>query len=168
MKRLMGVLMLALLTVTGCSIFDFLVDTHVENAHITTSLYEGVIFTATNTEVAGMGYEFNDPIVEYWTPTGPQIETRESGLIDLLQAEITPDRYEYQILDDLAAYKRQYFGITFADGQHLIYTNFFCVDEFDYWLASPVFVMDGGECFFQVLYNPATQTFSDLRINGYA
>jgi hypothetical protein len=58
--------------------------------------------------------------------------------------------------------------LTFEDGVPLIYTNFFCVDEFDYWLESMVFVMDGGECFFQVLYDPAADSFSRLRVNGFA
>lgn len=168
MKRfIIGLIGLAVI-LTGCSVFDFFADTSTENTHVVTSAYEGVIFTADNTQAAGIGYEFNDPIQAYWTPTEAQIDTLESGLTDYLKATIVPDNYAYKIIEDLSGYKRQYFGITFAGGQPLVYTNFFCVDEFDYWLESPVFVMDGGECFFQVTYNPATDLFSNLRVNGFA
>jgi hypothetical protein len=118
--------------------------------------------------ISGIGYEFNEEIVAYWTPSEKQIDMPESCLPDFLKSTIAPEQYGYRILDELDSYKRQYFGITLKDGQPMIYTNFFCVDDFDQWLESPVFVMDGGECFFQVLYNPATNTFSNLRNNGFA
>ena len=168
MKRIIFALIMALVTISGCSVLDFFVDTSAENTHIVTANYEGVIFTAANTEAAGLGYEFNDPIADYWTPSEEQIAVLEAGLPAFLKANIAPDHYAYGMIDKLDSYKRQYFSITFADGQPLIYTNFFCYDDFDNWLESPVFVMDGGECFFQMLYNPAMETFSGLRINGYA
>jgi hypothetical protein len=42
------------------------------------------------------------------------------------------------------------------------------VDDFDDWLNRLVFVMDGGQCFFNVWYNTTTHEFSDLQVNGFA
>ena len=167
MKRTIFTFMLTLLMISGCGVLNFFADTHA-NSHFTADSYEGVIFTGANTAQAGIGYEFNDPIAAYWTPTQAQIDALETRLVPFLKSNIAPDHYAYGMIDRLDGYKRQYFGITFADGQPLIYTNFFCYDDFDNWLDSPVFVMDGGDCFFQVLYNPASATFSNLRINGFA
>ena len=36
------------------------------------------------------------------------------------------------------------------------------------WTSQPVFVADGGDCFFSVSYEPASGSFEDLRINGDA
>ena len=171
MKRTIFALISVLFMISGCSVLDFFADTSSDadaNTHITASSYEGVIFTGANTAQAGIGYEFSDSVAAYWTPTREQVRALETGLVPFLKANIAPDHYAYAMIDKLSGYKRQYFGVTFADGQPLIYTNFFCYDDFDNWQESPVFVMDGGECFFQVLYNPATATFSDLRINGFA
>jgi hypothetical protein len=85
-----------------------------------------------------------------------------------LKATISPDQYAYGNFEHLEGYLRQYFGIMFQDGKPLIYANYFCEMGFDNWLEAPVFVLDGGECFFQLLYNPAANTYFDLRINGYA
>ncbi|MEO8611215.1 MAG: hypothetical protein ABI690_25185 [Chloroflexota bacterium] len=169
MKRTIFALVLALFMISGCSVLDFFAGTSANaNTHITTGDYEGVIFTGANTAQAGLNYEFNDPIVSYWTPTEAQISELETGLVPFLKATLTPDNYAYGMIDKLDGYKRQYFGVTFADGQPLIYTNFFCVNDFDNWQESLIFVMDGGECFFQVLYNPTNTTFSNLQINGFA
>jgi hypothetical protein len=69
----------------------------------------------------------------------------------------------------LPFYKRQYFGIAFEKGQHVIYANYFCDSGyFDDWQDRYIVVMDGGECFFQIQYDPSKGTFSNLQINGLA
>jgi hypothetical protein len=157
----------ALVVLTGCTlqdVFDFAPD----NTRITTVSFDGVIFDAANAEDVGLWYEFNDPIIGYWTPTEPQIYALEGGLEGFLEAERPPEEYGYDLAGEVEFYRRQYFGVMFTEGQPLIYANFFCADDFDYWLESFVLVMDGGECFFQLLYDPATGQFSNLRVNGYA
>jgi hypothetical protein len=170
MKRLIPLpLVILLFAVSGCSAFEFFsVNLFPQNTRVTTDSFDGVIFEAENSAQAGLGYEFNDPIVDYWTPTEEQVMALEAALVPFLESEIAPDDYRYGFWDEIASYKRQYFGIAFEAEQPLIYANYFCVDMFDQWLESYVLVMDGGDCFFQTIYDPATGTFSSLRINGEA
>ena len=166
--RIFALLIGMMLLISGCGVLDFFLGSSIQNIRVTTDTTDGVIFTAANSEQTGLGFEFNESIIAYWTPTEADVAALEAGLSAFLESEIPPDHYNRRILERLDLYKRQYFGIIFEAGQPLIYANFFCVDEFDYWLGAPVFVMDGGECFFQVVYNPATATFSSLRVNGFA
>jgi hypothetical protein len=171
MKRLLFVLIL--FVASGCSVFDLLNATAsvpTPNIRITTNDFDGVIFTADNTENhTGLVFEFNDPIVEYWTPTEEQVLALEAGVADFLDGEIPAEHYGRDILDRLSYYRRQYFGIGFSEGEQLIYASYFCPgDYFDYWLEGNVAVEDGGECFFQVFYDPKTGRYSELQINGMA
>jgi hypothetical protein len=168
MKTRILALVIVVMALSGCSLLDFFYTPQTENIRITTDTMDGVIFTGENAEDAGVGFDFSEPIISYWTPTEADVATLEAGLVPFLESEIPPDHYNRRILERLDLYKRQYFGLTLEAGQPVIYANFFCVDEFDYWLESLVFVMDGGECFFQLLYDPATESFSRLRVNGMA
>ena len=160
MKRLIFVLVL--LVASGCSAFDFLnVPASTPSIGITTDEFDSLIFTADSAALPGLEFGFNDPIVEYWTPTEEQVVELEAGVLDYLDEMIAPDHYGREILERLLYYRRQYFGIGFSEGEQLIYASYFCAeDSFDYWLESHVMVLDGGECFFQFFY--------DLRINGMA
>ncbi|MCP5097878.1 MAG: hypothetical protein GY943_20210 [Chloroflexi bacterium] len=62
-------------------------------------------------------------------------------------------------------YKRQYFGIV-QDDTHLVYGNFFCDDFGVDWRETAVVVDDGGDCYFQLTYNPELDEFLSLHING--
>lgn len=171
MKRL--ICLLLLFVSSGCSVFDFMdvpAPASTSNIRITTEEFDGVIFTADNTEKhTGLIFEFNDPIVEYWTPTEAQVLEIEEGVYAFLDSEIPEDHYGRAILERLPYYRRQYFGIGFREGEQLIYASYFCpADHFDYWLEGNVAVEDGGECFFQFFYNPETGAYSDLQINGLA
>jgi hypothetical protein len=171
MKKWMLVLSLIVVCVgAGCGSFDFLpIDPDGQNIPIYFGEAEGVIFYAESAENSGVEFEFSDPpVLDYWTPEQAQVRELEAGLVPFLESEIAADDFRYGFWEDLENYKRQFFGVTFERGTPLIYANYFCVDDFDYWRTGHVMVMDGGECFFQVLYNPATGEFSSLRINGYA
>lgn len=66
-------------------------------------------------------------------------------------------------------YKRQYVPIINSKGQKEIWINFFCGDDFkDSWRKGVVWVLDGGNCYFNLKINLATKTYSELMINGYA
>jgi len=67
----------------------------------------------------------------------------------------------------MGRYKRQYFGLV-RDGRWIVYGNFFCDAHGKDWLAQPVTVKDGGDCYFQVEYEPKTGRFSNLSVNGEA
>jgi hypothetical protein len=101
-----------------------------------------------------------------WTPTTADIAALEANLPDFLSASTDPHRRtDPPIVDRLPDYMRQYLGIV-VDGQEMIYANFFCtINEMD-WHTEVVFVMDGGDCFFQVTYDPQSGDFSNLSVNG--
>lgn len=169
MKSLMCILML--IFAAGCSVVEGFPwpDSATSNIRFTTDDFDSVIFTAENTAQTGVSFEFNEPILDTWTPTEEDVLALEDSLLPYLEQEIAPDHYAYAILEDLPFYTRQYFGIVLTDSQPLIYANYVCsIENFDYWLEGNVMVMDGGECFFQVLYDPTRDTFLWLRINGMA
>ena len=124
----------------------------------------GVIFkpeqTMTAIDVLGEGVE------DTWTPSAADIAALEAGLPAFLQTAENPWlQDDPPIWERVPDYMRQYLGIV-EDGQQIIYANFFCtINEMD-WHSEYVFVMDGGDCFFQVKYNPESGEFFDLSVNG--
>jgi hypothetical protein len=103
--------------------------------------------------------------LRYWTPSQAQIDDLEKALPAYLR-DNAPER-SADLWQKVAPYKRQYIGILLGD-QQAIYVNAMCSMDDDRWQSEPVMVMDGGDCFFNVTYNPATAQFSDLSINGDA
>lgn len=72
---------------------------------------------------------------------------------------------------DLEKYKRQYVVYINLKGEKEVYVNCFCSgydNEFNYWKKSLVQVLDGGECFFNVMINLTTHKYGHLYVNGYA
>ena len=103
----------------------------------------------------------------FWTPTESQVRDLEQRLPDFLKSSTEPRANLIQ--PKLAGYKRQYFGFTIV-GKRQILLNAFCDagGPKDYWRSQVVFVLDGGECYFQASYDPATKSFTSLSINGEA
>ncbi len=73
--------------------------------------------------------------------------------------------------------KRQYIPYINEKGEKLVWINFFCYDPTDnktgtladsVWRTDPVTVHDGGNCYFSILINLTTRSYSNLDINGYA
>lgn len=66
-------------------------------------------------------------------------------------------------------YYRQYVGIV-VNGRKLIYINAFArrLTEYgyDWWRRKPALACEGGEAFWGVLYDPLSQSFSQLAFNG--
>lgn len=120
----------------------------------------GVIFTAE--QIAARTYWPNskDP----WTPSEADIATFEAQLAAYLQ-EPYPDLWQKS-----AGYARQYWGTATEDGRRAIYANFFCddhgmVSDYD-WRAKLVQIDDGGDCYFQTLFDIENGSFEWLVING--
>jgi hypothetical protein len=67
----------------------------------------------------------------------------------------------------VAGYKRQYVGLL-KNKQRLIWGKFFCSALGTNWRREPIDVDDGGDCYFQVLFNVDTGQFSELMVNGEA
>jgi hypothetical protein len=131
---------------------------------IKTEKFEGVIVPrekAVDFMKGFSGIEEKEP----WTPGKNEVLKLEEKLESYLKkaaAKRSPNLWS-----KLATYKRQYVGIT-RNGRKVIFANFFC-HAFDMdWKAKPVTVDDGGDCFFNVTYDPDSATFSDLQINGDA
>jgi len=73
-------------------------------------------------------------------------------------------------IDHPNEYFRQYLPIV-QSGKKLIFVNASCgigVDYSDEWRHHLQFATDGGKCFWQAFYDPFTQRFSNLLINGVA
>jgi hypothetical protein len=81
---------------------------------------------------------------------------------------ITDSSRSYRRLLNIESYNRQYHAYSMK-GQKLVFVNCFCGDPkyFPYWKKELVTVLDGGNCFFNVIINLSTQSHVQLRINGY-
>jgi hypothetical protein len=128
-----------------------------------------VIFPAEQAQELGIGDWFveDGQTTEYWTPSESDVLILENGLGPFLQNN--PDRFNEQkapIWERLDGYNRQYIGIILA-GKKVIYANYFC-DSVQDWRKDFVFVMDGGDCFFQFKYDVDSAEFFDLQVNGNA
>jgi hypothetical protein len=124
----------------------------------------GVIFTPEQTTAAidAIGERVEDA----WTPSAEDVAKLEAELPAYLQTAENPWlRADPPIWEREPEYMRQYLGIV-EDGEEIIYANFFCtINDMD-WHSEFVFVMDGGDCFFQVKFNPESGEFFELYVNG--
>lgn len=121
--------------------------------------FQGVIFTAE--QIAADEYWPNND--GPWTPSKADIITLEEQLPGFLQEEYPA---LWQKLDD---YARQYWGTITPDGNRAVYASFFCdADTAGYWRTNYVMGIDGGDCYFQALYDVEDGIFVWLAINGEA
>ena len=130
-----------------------------------------VIFPAEQAREQGIGEWFvqNGQTAEYWTPSEDDILELENRLSSYLQ-QTNSDRFDQQktpIWERLDEYNRQYIGII-LDGKQVIYANYFCDSLETDWKDDFVFVLDGGDCFFQFKYDVDSAEFFDLQVNGVA
>jgi hypothetical protein len=125
--------------------------------------YEGVIVPADQVGDFMRGL-MGTPVQGSWTPTPEQIATLESTLPTYLKSAPNAAADLHERVGD---YQRQYAGYV-TEGRALIMVNAFCSSPGADWTSQPVFVADGGDCFFSVSYEPASGSFEDLRINGDA
>ncbi len=105
--------------------------------------------------------------VQSWEPTVGDIEGLEANLsqIPALMANgEKPSRH----IDDPHQYVRQYLAIV-QDGKPRIFVNALCsIDAGDSnkWRKHLELAADGSACFWQAWYDPSTQKFSNLIVNG--
>jgi hypothetical protein len=124
--------------------------------------YDGVIVDAAGAPDFALALR-GEEVLGGWDPTPDDVAQLEANLPGFLKTApgAAPDLWQR-----VATYKRQYAGIVTADGRSLILVNAFCDPTGTDWHTEPVFVLDGGDCYFSVIFDPSTGTFSDLRING--
>lgn len=131
---------------------------------VKTAEFEGVIVSrkrAVNFMKAFSGIEEKEP----WTPDRSDVLKLEKEIKSFLK-NAAPQKSQ-DLWTKIPTYKRQYIGIT-RKRRKVIFINFFCENYRTNWRLTPIVVNDGGDCFFNVLYDPAAAAFSDLQINGEA
>jgi hypothetical protein len=129
---------------------------------------KSIIISATDAERDdGFGSSGMEP--PFWTPTSNQIFELEQTIGTYLIEH--PPFGEQPV--EFSNYGRQYYGAV-KNGVRVIYINAFCnpIEP-----GNPAYIrqrkelvigIDGGSCYFQVLYNPDTNEFFDLHYNGNA
>lgn len=104
-----------------------------------------------------------------WQPSQVDLDNLENNLpqISSMRENVPgPGRH----IDDPYKYFRQYLAIV-QSGKKQIFVNAMCGtagDDSDEWRHHLRIVYDGGNCYWQAFYDPATQKFSNLMINGRA
>lgn len=104
-----------------------------------------------------------------WQPSTADIYRVEANLpqVSGLKAENWPGDSDI-LIDHPEWYFRQYLGVI-EKGKKLIYVNAFCYDApVSSWHEKLVIILDGGTCCWQAFYDPTTNKFTSLRINGIA
>jgi hypothetical protein len=102
---------------------------------------------------------------EPWTPDRGSVLKLEQKIESYLKRAAA--KRSPALWSKLAKYRRQYVGVV-REGRKVIFANFFC-DSFNYdWKVTPVTVLDGGDCFFTLMFDPGSSAFSGLQINGEA
>jgi hypothetical protein len=105
-------------------------------------------------------------IQSVWTPSMSVLETMESRLpaISKLESKICCGLGAR--VADVAVFHRQYAGLV-IEGRKLIYINAFArTASINDWRQQPVMNCGGGQAYWGVLYDPASEVFFDLAFNG--
>jgi len=127
---------------------------------ISTGGVEGVIFPASQANFVGDATGGKG--LTFWTPSKSDVAGAFPKIQVFLESEAP------SIAARLAQYRCQYFGII-VEGKKRIYCNFFRRDGgIANWKSEPLFVLDGGEWYFQLEYDLESEKCLDLRINGVA
>ena len=103
-------------------------------------------------------------ITRFWTPSVPQVQAIEQRLVELLKGS----GHHIKLVDS----RRQYIGV-FTRGKKLIYLNAFPASALDApdhidWRKTAFTACDGGDVFWGVEFDSATNSFANLAFNGDA
>jgi len=155
---------LLIFALVGCSTVS---TSPTANQPIVTDSFEGVIFAGASAKQMDLEamIGFRETINDYWTPSRDDVLAFEEGIGPYLQ-QAAPQTGPGS-LSDLNEYRRQYIGIV-ANGQRVIFANFFCNGYDTDWQHKIVYPLDGGSCYFEVKYDVQTGAFYDLSIHGEA
>lgn len=124
---------------------------------VTVNGNSGVV--APRDEAEGMVWS-EEPVTGYWLP-GERWLTRAEDAV-LREAKTIPDEERQPMISGY----RQYAGYI-VNGERKIFINSMCT-EFDGWRSSGILVMDGGNCFWNAVYNVDTDEVELLIVNGSA
>lgn len=107
--------------------------------------------------------------VQSWQPTEADLRGLEVNLpqiSNLRESVSRPSRH----IDNPNQYFRQYLAIV-QSGRKQVFVNAFCVNganDWTDWRYHLHVIVDGGDCYWQTWYDPITQKYSNLMINGVA
>jgi hypothetical protein len=112
---------------------------------------------------------------EFWEPSIDDVSRAEACIRQFLtSAQDNPQLDTSQkvnapvILENLEEYRRQYVGIV-VDGEKSIWCNAFRPeDEFPNWQRLPVYVLDGGNDFWEIEYIPVKDECINFYVHGEA
>jgi hypothetical protein len=131
---------------------------------VKTPEFEGVIIPRERTKDFMKAFS-NIEEKESWTPSKAEVLKLEEGIESYLKKAAA--KKSPKLWSKLAPYKRQYVGLM-RNNRRVIFANFFC-NAFDVdWKNTAVAVLDGGDCFFTVVYDVERGSFDQLQINGEA
>ena len=106
-----------------------------------------------------------------WRPAKIDIETAEASISQIATLKVDEDGDESNStfrIDHPERYFRQYVPIR-REGRKLLYVNAFRTPlSTSDWHTHLVVVFDGQSSFWQALYDPATNKYSHLKVNGIA
>ena len=120
------------------------------------------------TSTTGAPYEYVILGEGAWTPTPDHIAALQTRLpAYLAQNQNKFNSNKPPIGERTSQYKFQYWGETDRAGQRVVAINALC-SPLDGWTTRRILVMDGGDCFFNLKYDPASGKFFDLIVNGEA
>jgi len=123
-----------------------------------------VIFTKSQAKrmgVASWPVERDD----YWTPSADDILKLEEKIAEYLSQNSNLLYRQPPVWERLDEYQRQYIGLELG-GKQIIFGNFFCTSGRVNWREELVFMLDGGDCYFQVEYDVESGSFIMLMVNG--
>ena len=125
-----------------------------------------VIFTVEMAQAEGEWRNIYLPIgvgeLPYYEPSSISTEAFKAALADHLRAN--PD----VSLMPLSEYRFQFVGLT-IEGKQILFANAFCKSHwqrYSYWRTNLVLVDDGGNCYFQAVYDPGIKSIMKLMVNG--
>jgi hypothetical protein len=145
--------------------------------------YEGVIFGASDAKL--IRHFVDGDVKDYWSPAERDIQIFESHLRQALEAGVkspdvlspTPNRvyqrtlpeHLHMILERLAEYRRQYFGVIGAKNTKRLFVNLFLpARNQDNWTDQYVFAFDGGTAYWRIQFDVASRQFMQFNTNGIA
>ena len=106
--------------------------------------------------------------IKGFEPTKKEIHAIEHNIPLFIGMTKLPGR---EPIKDVTRYRLQYQATLDHEGERVVYINAVCRSfwpNVKSWDTAMVMVKDGGSCFFQLNYNPKTDTFSNFMINGEA
>ena len=107
----------------------------------------------------------------FFTPVDYEVAAFEAKLPAFLRTHVKSRPGQPALADRAPKYMRQYVGVVEPDGTRHLWGNFFC-EYFGHadggWRHEGFAVKDGGDCYFNLKFDPTQGSFSELMVNGDA